>query len=107
MELEAYLAEHLEPARRQLDRRRVLREQMQTGEVSVRSPDRSVTVTQTCGGEVLKIEIARGTFERHSEDSLASALTKALQAAYKAGRQAAEQLTDEVMREQEGGRGGR
>lgn len=105
MEIEALLAEHLGPARRQLERRRILREQMLTGEIELQSPDRTVKITQTCAGEVVAIDIAPGTFERYDERSFAKILTSALQTARRAGHQAAEQMTDEIVREQEARRG--
>jgi DNA-binding protein YbaB len=100
-EVEAFLAEHLEPARRKLERRRTLIEQMQTGEIGVWSRDRKVKITQTCAGEVKAIEISPGTFEEYDERSFAALLTKTLQAGREIGRQAAERLTDEVLQEKE------
>jgi Uncharacterized protein conserved in bacteria len=101
MNIDALVAEHLEPARRELERSRVLREQMMTAEVDIQSPDRTLTITQTCGGEVLRVRISQGAFDTHDENSLAKVIEDALKAARRAGRQVAEQLADQIMQERE------
>ncbi|MGH2599659.1 MAG: YbaB/EbfC family nucleoid-associated protein [Dehalococcoidia bacterium] len=73
--------------------------------MEVRSPDRTVTITQTCGGEIVGIDIAAGAFDKHDERSFAKVLESALTTARRAGREAAEQLTQEVLEEQEARRG--
>lgn len=107
MEIEARIAEHLEPARRELERQRILVEQLETVEIDVRSPDRTVTITQTCAGEVTDVVIAPGAFDKHDESSLANVFKKTLQAAREAGRHTAEKLTDDAIRTRKGATGGR
>ena len=82
-----------------MERRRTLIEQMQTGEIDVWSRDRKVKITQTCAGDVKAIEISPGTFDEHDERSFAALLTTTLQAGRDIGRQAAEQLANEILRE--------
>lgn len=101
MDLDAVLDAHIDQARRELEYNRILREQLLTGELDVTSPDRTVKVTQNCAGEVRSIEIASGAFQKHDEASLAKLLVSMLQAGRRAGRQAAEKLTTDIMQEQE------
>lgn len=105
MDIDALLAEHLGPVRRKFERDKVLAEQLRTVEMEIRSPDRTVTIKQTCAGEILDVEIAPGAFAKHDERSLAKILTAALQSGRRTGRQAAEQFADEIMQEQEARRG--
>ncbi|MGH3741885.1 MAG: YbaB/EbfC family nucleoid-associated protein [Micromonosporaceae bacterium] len=105
LDIDALLAEHLGPAEREMQRRRALQEQLRSGEVEVRSPDRSVSITQTYGGEVLSVKITPGAFGQHDERSFEKVLENLLKTARKAGRQVAEKLADEVMAEGEGRRG--
>lgn len=99
VDMDALLAEHLGPVEREFERERTFREQLVTAEVEVRSPDKTITVTQTCAGEIRDIRIAPGAFGKHDERSLAEALKKALQDGREVGRQAAVQLTDTIMNE--------
>lgn len=101
-EIEARIAEHLEPARRDFERQRLLIEHMETVEVDIRSPDQTVKITQTCAGQVVNVEIAPGAFDKHDERSFAMVLKKALDAGREAGRQVAEKLTEEALQAHEG-----
>ena len=104
-ELEALIAEHLEPARRKLARDKILFDQLRTSEIEVTSPDRTVKIAQTCAGEILSVEIVAGAFDRYDEQSFSKLLTSAIKAARNVGRQAAEQFTDEILQKRYESRG--
>ena len=68
--------------------------------VTVRSPDRSVTIVATLDGDP-KVELAEGSLRRHTEQSLAAQLA----ATVRVGIAALQRGYDEVVRRDEAGSG--
>lgn len=101
MDIDVLLSDALGPARKQLKWEQTYRKQLAENEIDVTSPDRSVTVTQTCAGEVIKVDIAPGTFDKTDEKSFAKLLSATLQAGRRTGRQVAEQLTHQALQGRE------
>ncbi|MGH3728240.1 MAG: hypothetical protein ACRDTU_05760 [Micromonosporaceae bacterium] len=66
-------------------------------DLTVTSPDRSVVV-DVVGGRDLRVTIARGSFDRHTEESLSRAVTDTLRSASDALSHTVRQLRREIGR---------
>lgn len=106
MDVAATIAESLIEAKREINRLKIMRTEVSRSEIQGTSPQQVVKVTQTLGGEIVKVEIRPGAFRDYDESSLSRMITELLHDTRKAALHSAKQLTEKILAErEEDGRG--